>query len=177
MTAPLSEPPAPRSATMGTGAIVGLIGAAVVALFFLGVDIMRGHPLLTPSILGEVFVLRRPEAVTSSIDMMAVVVFTGAHILAFIIFGLILTALAKRAEQSSLARYAVIQLLVVFLVAFLGLLMVASETTRGFFPVAAVLTANVFAAIAMVWYLWRNSPALRSAWRKGPFEAREPTSE
>ena len=65
------------------GIVTGLIGASVVALFFLGVDLIRGVPGLTPSVLGEVFVLRRPSAVTTSVDMTAAALYTGVHLLTF----------------------------------------------------------------------------------------------
>jgi hypothetical protein len=140
-----------------------LIGAAVVALFFLGVDLIHGKPFLTPSILGEVFVLRRPQAVTSSVDVSAVLFYSVAHLLVFVAFGLVLAALTRRSEESSLARYGVIAVFVAFEVFFYGVLLVASETTRGLFPSWAVLGANFLAIIAMASFLWRRHPALRSA--------------
>lgn len=145
-----------------------MIGASVVALFFLGVDLMRGTPMLTPSILGEVFVLRRPEAVVSSVDMTAVAAFTVAHLIAFTIFGLLLTALVRRSEVSSLARYGMIAVFVTFVLFFYGLLAIASEATRGMFPAWSVLTANVLSVVAMLTYLWRRSPALRRAAGRAP---------
>ena len=38
------------------GALTGVIGASVVALWFFVIDVMAGHPLATPNVLGEVFV-------------------------------------------------------------------------------------------------------------------------
>ncbi len=153
------------------GIVVGMIGAAVVALFFLGVDLMHGRALLTPSILGEVFVLRRPEAVTSSVDLMAVAMYTLAHILVFMAFGLLLVGLTRRSEESSLARYGVIAALAAFEVFFYGVLLIASETTRGLFPSWEVLMANLVAILAMVSYLWRRHPALRRAMAATPLGA------
>ena len=44
------------------GITTGLIGAAIVAAFYLVLDTVNGTPLLTPSILGEVLVLRAATA-------------------------------------------------------------------------------------------------------------------
>ncbi|MEO8480060.1 MAG: hypothetical protein ABI542_10565 [Gemmatimonadota bacterium] len=167
----------PRPASPLEGVIVGMIGAAVVALFFLGADLMRGTPLLTPSILGEVFVLRRPEAVTNSVDMSAVVAYTVAHVMVFVAFGLVLAGLSRRSEVSSLARYGMIAVFVAFELFFYGLLAIASETTRGMFPTWSVLVANLLAAAAMVVYLWRAHPALRRVAGRAPLGAPDRATE
>jgi hypothetical protein len=159
------------------GIVTGMIGAAVVALFFLGVDLIRGVPGLTPSVLGEVFVLRRPSAVTTSVDMTAAALYTAVHVLAFAGFGLLLAALARRSETSSLVRYAVFPVFLAFVIFFQGVLAVADETTRGLFPMWSVLTANLLAAGAMAWYLWRQHPRLRMAYRNAPLGAPSAASE
>ena len=159
------------------GIVTGLIGASVVALFFLGVDLIRGVPGLTPSVLGEVFVLRRPSAVTTSVDMTAAALYTGVHLLTFAAFGLLIVALARKSETSSLVRYAVIPVTLAYIIFFQGVLAVADETTRGLFPMWSVLTANILAAAAMWWHVWRQHPRLRSAYRGSPLGSPEPTTE
>lgn len=152
------------------GVITGMLGAAVVAVFYLGVDVARGHPLMTPTVLGEVFVMRQ-EPVASAPDMMATVLYTIVHIIAFTAFGLFLTALVRRAEASGFVRYAIVQLLVVFELFFYGLLQIASETARGMFPLWSVLAANTLAAVVMCAYLWRRHPALGRAFGGTPLGA------
>jgi hypothetical protein len=153
------------------GITTGLIGAAVVALFFLGVDLIRGAPGLTPSVLGQVFVLREPSAVTNQVNASAAILFTVVHLLVFVFYGLTLSALTRRGETSSIARYALVALVVAYVPFFLGVLAVAGETTRGLFPAWSVLTANLIAGAAMVYYLWSHRPAFRSAWRSVPLGA------
>jgi hypothetical protein len=153
------------------GIVTGLIGAAVVALFFLGVDLIRGMPLLTPSVLGETFVLRRPEAVTTEVNLGAVGLYTMVHLGIFCGFGLLLVALARGGERSSLTRYAILPVMLAFLIFSWGVLAVADESTRGLFPIGIVLIANVLAAVAMCWYLWRHHPGLRAAFGRTPLGA------
>jgi hypothetical protein len=166
-----------RPASPGEGVVVGLIGAAVVALFYFGIDLAQGQPMMTPSVLGEVFVMRRPEAVTTSMDLTAALLYTVAHVGTFIVFGLVLTWLARRAEDSSVARYAMLQLMIIFEFGYLGLLLIVSETTRGIFPIWTVLTANLLAAAAMLAYLWRHHPRIRGALGRAPLGAPDRTNE
>lgn len=172
-----SSPQVDDRTAIREGVITGLIGAAVVALFFLGVDLIRGIPLLTPSVLGETFVLRRPGAVTTDVNMGAVGVYTVVHFGMFCGFGLLLVALARGGERSSLTRYAILPAMLAFLIFFWGVLAVADEATRGLFPIGSVLIANMLAAVAMCWYLWRNHPGLRAAFGRAPLGAPDLASE
>lgn len=172
----MSLPPTgttPAIPAMREGIVAGFLGAAVVAVFYFGVDLARGIPLLTPSVLGEVLVFHRPEVALTAADGSAVAVYTGVHLLLFVAFGLVLTALATRAETSSVARYAVLQLFIVFELFFFGLLAIASETTRGLFPLWSVLTANTVAALVMGSWIWRHHPRLRRAMGRTPLGAPE----
>ena len=152
------------------GIITGLLGAAVVALFYLVLDLARGQALVTPSVLGQAFILHQPVALTGA-DPTAVIVYTAFHVVAFIAFGLLLAALARTSETSSLARYAMVQVLVAFMVFFYGLLWVGSEIVRGMFSFPGVLAANALAGIVMVTWLWRHHPALRLAFQRTPLGA------
>src|SRR5262249_13550107 len=39
----------------------GLIGAGVVALWFLALDLIKGQPLITPSVLGQVIIFQKTD--------------------------------------------------------------------------------------------------------------------
>jgi len=155
------------------GVIAGLLGAATVALFYLGADIFQGRALTTPSVLGEVFILHNPDPSSLTPNLAAVLYYTGFHLIAFIAFGLFLSALIRASETSGLARYATVQLLVVFELFFYGILSIASETVRGLFPLWSVLAANTLAVVIMGWWLWRHHPAVRAALLHSPLGAEE----
>lgn len=142
------------------GLIIGLLGAGVVALFYLAIDAARGHPLMTPSVLGQAFILHRPVTPASP-ELAAVLAYTFFHVVAFVAFGFLLAVLARAAERSSLARYAVFQVLVVFVVFFYGVVWVGSELVRGVLPFLSVLFANLIAGSVMTGWLWRHHPQLR----------------
>ncbi|MBK7594617.1 MAG: hypothetical protein IPP98_10610 [Gemmatimonadetes bacterium] len=153
------------------GITTGVIGAVIVAAFYLLLDTVNGTPLLTPSILGEVLVLRNGTPNLTVPVGMAIAAYTVVHLIAFGLFGLFLARMVHLSERSSVARYGVLQLLVAFLFAFYGVLAVASEVTRGLFPLWGVLAANVAAALAMGAYLWNRHPAFRAAIRRTPLGA------
>jgi len=149
--------------------VTGLFGAGVVAGFYFLLDLARGQPLMTPSVLGDLLLLQRP--IVEAPNTAAVLGYSVVHTLAFILFGFALTMLVRAAERSALARYAVVQLLVVFELFFYGLLMIASEQARGLFPFLGVLAANSLAAVVMLVWLWRHHPRLAVAFRDEPLGA------
>lgn len=156
------------------GVAVGLVGAAVVAVFYLVFDIVvRGQALWTPTVLGEVLVLQRPSPALTGVDMTAVALYSVVHIVAFVLFGVFLTMLAARSERSAVARYATIQLLIVFELFFYGMLAVGYAQARGAFPFWSILAANTLAALAMSTWLWRRHPAVRAGWREPLGAARQ----
>lgn len=147
----------------------GCLGAAVVAVFYLAIDLSRGVPFMTPSVLGEVLLLHKP--ITATPDVVAVVLYTLVHGVMFVAFGVLLGAVMRAAATSALARYALVQLLVVFEVFFYGAWMIASEEAGGRFPFIGVLAANTVAAGLMVMWQWRAHPRLRAAFRHEPLGA------
>ncbi len=148
------------------GVTTGVVGAAAVAVFYFILDVIRGRPLMTPTVLGEVLVLHTP--ITTTPDPAAVVVYTLAHGIAFIAMGLLFTLLIRAAEQSVLARYGVVQLAVVFELFFYGLLSIAAHEAEGMFPFVGVLAANTIALVAMAAWYWRHHPVLRAAFHRQP---------
>lgn len=178
MARPLARGYDPTDSGLSTnwreGVMAGVLGAAVVALFYLVFDIVvRGAALRTPSILGQLLVLGQRNPDITAINGTAILLYTIVHIIAFVVFGYLLTALALRSERSDLARYGVVQLLIVFELFFYGLLAVADSTTRGAFPFWSVLAANSLAAIAMGTWLWMRHPKVRAAIARAPLGSAE----
>ena len=156
------------------GVMVGMVGAAVVAVFYLLFDlVIRGQAFWTPTVLGEVTVLQRPIPGSAGVNMTAVALYSVVHVAAFVAFGILLTLLAAKSERSALARYGTLQLLIVFVLFFYGMLSVGVFQTRGAFPLWSILIANLFAAVAMGMWLWKRHPAVSAGWREPLGAARE----
>jgi hypothetical protein len=154
------------------GIITGLLGAGIVAAFYLVIDLTRGQAFMTPSVLGQAFILHEPLTLGAP-DTTAVVAYTVFHVLAFVAFGFVLAALVRASEVSPLARYAMMQLLVALMVLFYGVVSIGSEIVRGMLPFVGVLVANALAGIAMTGWLWRHHPQLRVLFTKAPLSTSE----
>lgn len=150
------------------GIIAGLLGAGAVALLFFFRDLTLGIPLLTPSVLGQVILQGASAPVMDRALAGPALAYTGAHLLAFILFGMLLAAAARVATTQPALRFAFVMALTFFEFFFAGLAFMFHESTQSLFPLALVLMANLLAAGVMVTYLWRHHPALRRAVHRDP---------
>lgn len=160
-----------RHSLFREGVTAGFLGALVVAIFFFAIDLLRGHPLATPNVLGQVILLQSRAPVVDVIDAAAVVGYTVLHFSVFVAIGVIATGLFHAAINNPLARPALMMLVVAFEAFFAGLTLMFSEATRQLFPLWSVLIANLLAAAVMGAYLWRSHRALKRAIERLPLGA------
>ena len=139
--------------------------------WFFVIDFLQGHPLRTPSVLGQVLLFGREHPKLSEIDFGAVVAYTAVHVGVFLAFGIGLVALTKWAARECRRPLRCAAGVSRFEVLFYGLLSLVSETTRALFPFWTVLGANTLAAVAMGLYLWRQHPEFRRVLRETPLGA------
>jgi hypothetical protein len=124
---------------MSEGIDVGVIGALAVAIWFLILDTIAGHPFLTPSLLGQVVLFGDSSPDTSRVVFGAILVYTAFHFAIFALVGMGLVALVHWGER-----------------------------TNELFPFWAVLVANTLAAVCMGAYLWVRHPRFRECIRETP---------
>lgn len=147
------------------GVASGLLGAFVVAAWFLVLDLIGGRPFFTPSVLGQVMLMGRAAPDVESIHSGAVALYTAFHFTAFVLFGMVVTKAVHLAINVPILRYGLVMLFVVFEVFFWGFTYLFFTGTNGLFPRGAILVANSLAAIAMATYLWHRHPSLKRALR------------
>lgn len=136
------------------GAIAGILGAAVVAVWFLLLDLAEGQPFHTPILLGSrLFGGNQPAVVT-------VILYTIGHGLAFIVFGIIAAALISGAEQQPLLVLGLAILFTAFEVFFFGAIVIAAKWVLDELAGWALFLGNIFAATAMLWYFFARHRAL-----------------
>ena len=135
------------------GVVAGLAGAVIVAIWFLVVDTIQGEPLRTPRILGE-GLLRQ----TSATD--AIALYTVAHGLAFIAFGIVASTLVAAAERQPFFVFALVILFSAFEVGFFGAIVLVANWMLGELPGWTIFAGNVLAAAAMLIYFLKLHPAL-----------------
>jgi hypothetical protein len=160
--------PDTRHSVVAEGTDTGILGGLVVAAWFLVLDTLAGHPIQTPSLLGQVVIFGDSTPDTSHIVFGAVVLYTAFHFIVFVLLGMGLVALVHWGTDNSVVRYAFVPVFLVFEVMFYGLLEVLSERTSELFPFWAVVSANTLAAVAMGLYLWRRHPDLRQSIKDTP---------
>jgi uncharacterized membrane protein YphA (DoxX/SURF4 family) len=139
------------------GVIAGLIGAAVIAVWFGVLDVIGGHPFFTPATLGRgllsVFGDLTPDQGTPTF----VLVYTVFHFAAFMFVGLVASLIVHlaRQEPSILLGFAILfaatEIGIYGLVAFLGEW--SPLQRNAWLP---IMVGNVLAAGAMGFYFYRT---------------------
>jgi hypothetical protein len=140
-------------AVISEGVVAGIIGAAVVAVWFLAIDTIRGDPLRTPTALGSAF-LKQADPVA------AVVLYTVLHGIAFVIFGILASFLVAGAEREPMLVFALVIVFTAFEVFFFGAVVIGAGWLLDELAAWSIFVGNVFAAIAMLAYFFRRHRAL-----------------
>jgi hypothetical protein len=151
--------PAQRS-VVTEGIVAGLIGAAVVAMWFMLVDIARGKPLLTPSLLGAAVFLGVTDPARVQVAAMPIVGYTILHAVVFVAFGVTAASLIWISESEPTLFVGVVILFAAFEAFFLGAISAFGQSLAGALVWWAILIGNLLAAVAMLWYLFRGHRAL-----------------
>lgn len=146
------------------GLVVGLLGAVVVAVWFLILDAATGRLLFTPAALGSVVFHGATDAGGVHVDGFTVLGYTVLHLVAFGVVGLIAAAIVAYAEdRHAYVLLGAVLLFVAFETFFIGLLTLMAQWLLALIPWWSILVANVLAAGAMGAYLWRQHPQLARA--------------
>jgi hypothetical protein len=139
----------PAGTVLREGVIAGLVGAAVVALWFLALDTLQGDPLRTPELLGSAL-LRQPPGIP------AVLHYTVVHGLAFILFGIVGALLIAGAERQPVFIFPLVILFTAFEVGFFGAVLILAKSVLDEVAGWEILTGNLVAAAAMLAYFFKG---------------------
>jgi hypothetical protein len=150
------------------GFVAGVIGAAGVALWFLIVDTVDGHPFYTPALLGSAVFwgLRDPSAV--QITYPTIVGYTMIHVVAFWLVGTVAALLAALVDRVPATLFLVVVFFVIFEVGFYIVVVLAFRPLLGALAFVNVAAGNALAAAGMGYYLWRAHPHIREALARHP---------
>jgi hypothetical protein len=150
------------------GFVAGVIGAGAVAVWFLLVDLLAGHALFTPAMLGSAlfFGLRDPAAVQVTVP--AVVGYTMVHVIMFTLTGMIAAAWACLADRFPSTLFLAVFFFVAYEVGFYIVNVAFAEPLLGALAWYNVAAGNAIAAVGMGFYLWRVHPQLRTRLERQP---------
>src|SRR5439155_1685751 len=144
--------PAQRS-VLREGIVAGLIGAAVVAVWFLFFDIARGRPFLTPGLLGAAVFQGVTNPTGLEITVANVVGYTLIHGLAFIAFGVVAASLMAISEREpTLFVFALVIFFTAFEVLFFGAVVILAKWVLDELAGWTIFVGNLLAAAAMLGY-------------------------
>jgi hypothetical protein len=131
------------------GVVAGVLGAAVVALWFLAIDTIQGEPLRTPVLLGTTL-LRQAGTLP------AVVLYTLVHGAGFVAFGVVGAFLIAGAERQPLLILGLVILFTAFEIFFFGLVIIAASHVLDQVAGWTIFLGNVLAATAMLAYYFQG---------------------
>ena len=145
------------------GIRAGLAGAFTIAIWFALVDVLRGQPLHTPTVLGVALfkgpsALADPANLAPSFEM--VVGFTWVHMLLFLIVGMAAGRLMELAEHDSHVGFGIVLLCCIFEAAFIVACTLFAEPVLAELTMPAILVGNLLAAAAMGLVFWRGHRAM-----------------
>jgi hypothetical protein len=167
---------APQHSTVREGLATGLLGAAVVALWYIVWDFATGHPLHTFSVLGRILLQGDVNPGLRTLDPAAAAGFLVLHLAIFIALGMALAALAHLASRNPAMRMGVWIGLVVGFCFLTGITFMLTVSTGDRLPLAEVVIGGLLGIAAMAWLLWRHHPRLRRSFDEVPLgdEVRTP---
>ncbi len=142
------------------GIIAGLIGAVVVAVWFLIIDSVLRDPLYTPAALATILFEGGGTPDSVQIATGPVLGYSLVHFTFFILFGVFLSGLVGQVERFPPLAFGLLILFVVFEVFFIAMVAVLGRWILQELAWWAVLVGNIFAALAMGTYMWRVHPGL-----------------
>lgn len=144
------------------GIVAGLIGALVVAVWFLIVDSIAGRALFTPAALGSAILNGTGPPPGVEFSTTTIIGYTLIHFAAFLLAGVVASVLVTQAEKAPHLVFGIIILFVIvetffiFMVAMLGTWLMEELAWW------SVLVGNLLAAVSMGGYLLKVHPILRA---------------
>jgi hypothetical protein len=142
----------PWTGVVREGVIAGVIGAAVVAVWFLVYDTATGRPLHTPALLGAAILQGLRDPAILHVTTNVVVGYSVLHGAAFVLFGVLAAVLLAATEREPLLLLAVFVLFTCFEVFFFGAVMMMDEALVESLGWWTIFVGNIFATIAMLGY-------------------------
>jgi hypothetical protein len=143
--------------TVREGLIAGLVGAAVVAVWFMIIDVAAGRMFFTPAALGSALFLGANSTAAVQVTPAMVLGYTLVHVAAFLITGLVAAGIIAAAEETSeVIILGGVLLFFVFEVFSIGMMAMIWSWLVDVLSWWTIAAANLLAAVSMGVYLGRR---------------------
>ena len=143
------------------GLIAGIIGAAIIAIWFLFLDAVTRLPFYTPTVLGTALYLG-PELLAPTdgvqVSLKLTLMYTWVHGLVFMALGEIAAYLLLLAAKRPNLRFGILLLFVILEFGFVATAFVFAEPVLHELAWPVVLLGNLLAAAGMALYFWIRYP-------------------
>jgi len=159
------------------GVIAGLIGASLIAVWFLFVDSIARRPFYTPEVLGRALVGVLGPSTQEDSAITFVLAYTVFHFSAFMVVGLIASLIVSiaRKEPSILFFFLILFVMTeVGVYGLVGLLDVGTELGKHAW--IQIMIGNLLATAGMGYYFWRMHGELADQFRHSLDWERPPES-
>jgi hypothetical protein len=140
------------------GLFTGMLGALVVALWFLCIDLIHGRPFYTPALLGTMLMHGGTAAAGSiTIAPLEIAAYTAFHFVAFIAVGVFFSWMMSLFDRFPIMFFVILVLAVCLQIGFVAFTL-ALHFEANQLGLWSVVVANLLAAVAMGIYLARRHP-------------------
>lgn len=148
------------------GVVAGVIGASVIAVWFLVIDTIQGRPFFTPALLGQgLFRVFGPVSPTEG-AVTFVLVYTVFHFAAFMLVGLVASLIVVVARREPSILFGFLMLFAATEVGIYGLVALLDVATPlGRFAWLQIMASNLLACAAMGYYFLRTHGELGQQFR------------
>lgn len=150
-----------RHHTVGEGLLVGALGAATVAIWFLFVDIVAGEPFYTPITFGGG--LLTLLGVGGAGEMVQLLSYSVFHYAAFAAVGILAAFSTHLSERTPVVLALFVPLFVTFQLGFYGITAALAVTDfLGNMAWYQIAIGNLLATGVMGGFLWETHPVVRT---------------
>jgi len=151
-----------RHSSIREGIAAGFLGATAIAVWFLVVDVVSGHPLYTPDLLGRglISILGKPPAMPDTM-VTHVLAYTLFHYVAFSLVGVIVASIVHQSARTPAILAGFLIMFVAFELGAYGLAGLLTESEFGGLAWYQIFVANLLAAVLMGWFMWVRHPGLK----------------
>jgi hypothetical protein len=139
------------------GIISGLIGALIVAAWFLVYDLAKSQPFHTPALLGAIIFNGLSQSAPVTPTPALVLGYTALHFFAFIMFGIAASITMAASEYEPLVAFGVLVLFLCFEISFVAFVTFLDQTAIEEIGWWNVIGGNILALAAIIsYYEWRH---------------------
>jgi hypothetical protein len=146
------------------GMIAGLLGGAIVATWFLLIDLRLGQPLRTPALLGAALFSATPLKAAAQTSAAFIVGYTVLHFAAFAGFGILVALLLAASERQPMLRLGLFLLFGWLELFFVGFLSLVDYSLLEVLTSSRIVVGNVLSTVGMVAFFYSRHRGL-GAWR------------